>query len=1195
MSDFIHLRLNTEYSLSKSIITINGAIKKAAEDNRGALALTDLNNLFGAIKFYEAAQKNGVKPIIGTEISVYEDAELKENNKKYSMILIAKNIDGYKNIIKLISKSYTENRRKDGAGIKKEWLDDPAIRQNVILLSGGKYGDIGQSLLNDEIQDAEDRAIHWKTLFGDDFYIELQRDGSAEETSYMEGAVTLANKLQIPPVATHPSLFLTADDYLAHEAKVCIAAGDTIYNQKRVKEYNKENYFKTSAEMEELFSDLPEAIKNTIEIAKKCNTLMKLNNPQLPIFATPNNIPVDDYFEQLAKEGLEFRLKELYPNETVLNSKRASYDKRIETEINTIKQMGFPSYFLIVSDFIKWAKDNDIPVGPGRGSGAGSLVAYSLLITGLDPLAYDLLFERFLNPERVSMPDFDVDFCQERREEVIKYVTEKYGQKAVSQIGTFGTMGAKSVIRDVGRVLDYPYPVVDSIAKMLPPVMEVDLEEYVETDEKMIERINNEPEVKKLMDIALKISGLTRQVGTHPAGVLISPTTIEDFTPLYQGEDSNIIASQFDKKDIEKAGLVKFDFLGLRNLTIINNAVIQINKKPEFKDKPFNIEKILLNDDAVYKVFIDGNTTAIFQSESKGAKDLETKLKPDTFEDIIALMALNRPGPIGSGMVDNYIKRKHGLQDIDYLHPNLKEILEPTYGIIVYQEQVMQIAQVLSGFSLGEADLLRRAMGYKKPEEMAKQKDGFIAGAVKNGVEAENADMIFTLIEKFAEYGFNKSHSAAYALLAYQTAYLKHNYTEEFMAATLDSELGATDKISILISDCKLNNLEVLPPDINKSEYKFKIEDKGQLRYGLGAIKGIGKPASLAIEKIRAEHGDYTSFYDFLEKVGKGAVNKKTIDGLIKSGAFDSIENNRASLLASLEDSLDYTNEFTKRKLKEEGPLDELIGKRRKKATLEDLERPPLKDVEQWDDIQKLSHERAALGFFFSSNPYDVYAAQMGGLKAATPVNDLESLFTEQNTKNAFIAGIIQEITHFKSKKGAFVKIGDSTGIRDVVVFSDALEENKNWLKQDQFAAFAVKIQQDRSGVGISLTAQSIYDMDKTKQLNINKLYAGLNTNSPTESEIKEFNDICSKYSDDDSNTECLLMTMQPETDRLVVKSSIQKINYCKELEGELISKYGHNLVKSTYVDKLNVFALSNSKSGKTYKSNYTNKKALSV
>ncbi|MGA1093475.1 MAG: DNA polymerase III subunit alpha, partial [Burkholderiaceae bacterium] len=816
---FVHLRLHSEYSIADGIVRLSDAVAAAAEDGQPALALTDLNNTFGFIKFYRAARAKGVKPILGSDVFITNDAD---RDRPHRALLLIQNDTGYKNLCELLSKAFLTNSYKDRAEIRFEWLADFA--QGLICLSGARHGEVGQCLLTGSEQSmamAQAAAQRYVQVFGDRFYLEVQRAGFAEDEALLRQTVALAIDQNIAVVATHPVQFLKPEDYRSHEARVCIAQGDTLANPKRQRLFTEEQYLKSSQDMAALFHDLPVAVENTLAIAQRCNFTMNLGTPQLPNFPTPHGESLEDYLRLASREGLEKRLVQRYPNEALREQHRPTYEARLELECNTIIQMGFPGYFLIVADFINWAKNNGVPVGPGRGSGAGSLVAYSLGITDLDPLPYSLLFERFLNPERVSMPDFDIDFCQEKRQRVIDYVRERYGRDAVSQIVTFGTMASRAVIRDAGRVLDLPYNLCDQLSKLIPVVQAkpLSLEEARQKEPILAEREKKEDEVRELLTVARPLEDLVRNVGMHAGGVLIAPGKLTDFCPLYQApgskEDEGVV-SMYDKDDVEAAGLVKFDFLGLKNLTIIQAAVDTINAlyKGDMP-QPLSLEDLNgFNDPAAYQILKDANTTGIFQVESAGMRRYLVKLAPDQFEDIIAMLALYRPGPLNSGMVDDFILRKRGQQAIDYFHPDLKDCLSPTYGVIVYQEQVMQIAQIIAGYSLGGADLLRRAMGKKKPEEMAQQRSIFVEGALKKGHTEKLATQLFDLMEKFAEYGFNKSHTAAYAVITYQTAWLKAHYPAEFMAATLSADMDDTDKVAFLVADAKANGLAVLPPDI---------------------------------------------------------------------------------------------------------------------------------------------------------------------------------------------------------------------------------------------------------------------------------------------------------------------------------------------------------------------------------------------
>ncbi len=1226
---FVHLKTQSEYSITQGLNRLDDIIDKAKENKMGALALTDVNGMFGSINFYKDARKAGIKPIVGVDFTVEQD-----DGNTYQLAVLAKNEAGYKSLIELNSRAYTENRKESSAPIKEEWLAD---LQNVIVLSGAKQGLIGQLILQDKLEEAKEVASQMKDFFGDDFYMELQRDASPEEEKYMDGAVSISQDLQIAPVATHPVMFLQSDDFVAHETRYCIGNKETLFNIKRKRPFNKDMYFKTQEEMEELFSDIPVALENTINIAKKCNIQLHLDEPKLPMFPTPNGINSDDYFAQQAKDGLEERLMEDFPNEEEREQVRKRYEDRLETEIKIIQKMGFPGYFLIVADFIGWAKKNDIPVGTGRGSGAGSLVAYSMKITDIDPLPYNLLFERFLNPDRVSMPDFDIDFCQSRRGEVYEYVREKYGVNAVSQIGTFGTMAAKAVIRDVGRAFDFNHDFMDTLAKMvvIKPNKPVTLKQFIfgdeekgiEGDEKLLARYNNEADVKKLIDIALRLEGLTKQVGTHAAGVVISPTKVTDFSPLYTLEPGGSPSTQFAKEEVEIAGLVKFDFLGLRNLTIIKETVDLINERNQKNgDEFFNIRKINTDDQAVYQnIFSSGNTVGIFQFEGKGMTGVIQKANPNKLGDLIAINALYRPGPME--IIPEWLASKSLPEDKrPYPHPKLKEILKETYGFMIYQEQVMQCAQVIAGYSLGEADLLRRAMGKKKPEEMKKQREVFIKGAAKNNVDENTAIELFDLIEKFSGYGFNKSHAAAYSYIGFQTAYLKNYYPEEFLTANLNSNtIGAldTDKIAILVNDAEKNNIEILPPNINASNFTFNIEENGKIRYGLGAVKGVGEKAAFSIQRDREEKGPYVDFFDFLERVGKGNVNKKVLEALVKAGAFDTMEPNRALLFENIELSLDYVTKFRKNQMTnvsvlgdslfDDAPapvvVQEQLGldgevvtdekpkkkglRKNKVKVVKELVRPEfLQPKEDWNELALLKNEKSVFGYFFTDNPYQTYyARELDGFKVATPLAEIKNEFDYGNTE-VFVGAVIEEINWWKSKKGAFVKISDGTSTTEMRMFADFLNDNKDWLKPDSFISMKMKIQPDDNENGYSLSLIQGFSFDQTKQLTLNKIFVG-NNEADTQDNVDKFLDVCKKYENRDSENSVILCVPATNTSKT---KKVMEINVKVEnaLFDELKGAFGNDWVKATFkkdIDKV-VFPDVNNK--KKNKGNYSKPKRSS-
>ena len=1051
---FIHLRLHTEYSVADGLVRVGEAVKRARAIGMPALGLSDLSNTFGWVKFYRAARGAGIKPIFGCDVWV---SNAVDRNRPSRLLLLVQQREGYRRLCELLTRAYQENLHRGRAEIDPAWLADDT--DGLLALSGGDAGNVAQAILDEKFDAARAAAETWAALFPGRYYLELQRFGQPHTERLIDGLLDVGAALNLPAVATHPVQFLAPDDFKAHEARVCIAEGMMLGDPRRPRPFTAEQYFKTPDEMAALFSDLPEALQNSVEIAKRCNLTLELGKSRLPDFPTPDGMSLDDYMRQRAVEGLHVRMASLYPDEAVRASRLDEYRARLDFELGTIIQMGFPGYFLIVADFINWAKNNGVPVGPGRGSGAGSLVAYSLGITDLDPLAYDLLFERFLNPERVSMPDFDIDFCQDGRDRVIQYVKDKYGHAAVSQIATFGTMAAKAVLRDVGRVLDLPYLFVDKFVKLVPNELGISLAEAREKEPQIDERAKNEEELAELLPLAEKLEGITRNVGMHAGGVLIAPGKLTDFCPLYRAEGSDAAVSQFDKDDVEAIGLVKFDFLGLRTLTILAEAVRFVQRHEDRTD--FRLEDLPLDDPAVYRLFAEGNTTAVFQSESRSAKDLEKKLKGDCFEDIIALMALNRPGPLGSGMVDDFIARKQGRQKPEYFHPDLEPVLKPTYGIIVYQEQVMLVAQILAGYSLGAADMLRRAMGKKKPEEMAQQRAIFLEGAAKRGADTKVAERLFDLMEKFAEYGFNKSHSAAYALVAYHTAWLKAHYPAEFMAATMSSEMSDTDKVRIFYEDCRANGLTLLPPDINRSGYRFDPVSATEIRYGLGAIKGSGEAAIGAIVAEREANGAYKGLFDLARRVDKRYLNRRVLEALVKAGAFDRLNDHRASLMASVGAALETADRAAR-----SGGQVGLFGE-----ALDGGE--DLIDVPVWPEQEKLLQEKSALGYFFSGHPFTSYLAEVSGFAK----RQLDSL--EPSREPVMLAGIAVSLRTQMTRRGKMLilLLDDATAQVEVVIFNELYEQNRHLLKDDALLVIEGKVNRDDYSGGVRITAERIYDL----------------------------------------------------------------------------------------------------------------------
>ncbi len=1056
---FVHLRLHSEYSIVDGIVRIDDAVKRAKQDGMPALALTDLSNLFGMVKFYTKARGKGVKPVIGCDVWVENEANRDQPGR---LLLLCQDRQGYLRLCDLLTRAYRGNQHRGRAELSPAWLAEGGT-EGLIALSGAHWGDVGLSILAGNDERAELLARQWAGLFPGRYYIELQRTGQPQTELHVQKAVRLAGKLDLPVVATHPVEFLDPDDFRAHEARVCIAEGYVLNDRRRPKKFTEQQYFKSQAEMGSLFADFPEALANSVEIAKRCNLSIQLGKNYLPQFPTPEGMTLDDYLCQRAAEGLAIRLEELFPDPAKRAEQEPLYRERLEFETKTIVQMGFPGYFLIVADFINWAKHNGVPVGPGRGSGAGSLVAYSLGITDLDPLRYALLFERFLNPERVSMPDFDVDFCQDNRWRVIEYVRDTYGADAVSQIATFGTMAAKAVVRDVGRVLDLPYNFCDQISKLIPaqPGKQYSLDEALEMEPQLKERYDSEEEVRELFELARKLEGLTRNVGMHAGGVLIAPGKLTDFCPLYVAAGADSVVSQYDKDDVEAIGLVKFDFLGLRNLTIIELAVKYIKGLDPTFDGVLDTQHF--NDPAAYEVLKKANTTAVFQLESEGMKKLLAKLQPDRFEDIIAVLALYRPGPLGSGMVDDFILRKKGQQAIDYFHPALQACLTPTYGVIVYQEQVMQISQIIGGYTLGGADMLRRAMGKKKPEEMAKHKGIFIEGALKNGYEEKMAGFLFDLMAKFAEYGFNKSHTAAYAVVSYQTAWLKAHHTAAFMAATLSSELDNTDQLKVFYEDTLANGVKVLPPDINLAAYRFEPVSRSEIRYGLGAVKGTGEAAIEEIVRVRKESGPFQDLFDFCNRVDKRIVNRRAIEALIRAGAFDSLCDHRASLLASVGLAMEAAEQQNRA-----AGQSSLFGSAEQPVQAMSLVAAP-----RWGEREQLQYEKASLGFYFSGHPFDACRKEVQGF-VQTKLADLAP-----RQQPVLMAGIIAATRTQRTRRGkmAFITLDDHTATVEVSVFNELFDANRRFLAEDQLLIVEGKVSHDDYSGRLRVVADKVYDL----------------------------------------------------------------------------------------------------------------------
>ena len=1102
---FIHLNLHTEYSIVDGIVRIEKLMQACREQKLPAVVLTDQSNLFALVKFYRTALTLGIKPIIGVDIWLEHDK--KADHKPSKMLLLAQNQHGYKNILKLISKSYVEGQHLGAPIVKKVWLEE--LADGLIALSGGKDGDVGQALLADDLEQAQRLVKVWQKIFPDRYYLELHRTGRAREEEYLHKALDLAQQLSCPVVAANAVRFLEQQDFEAHEARVCINSGYVLDDPNRPRLYSDQQYLRSADEMAELFSDIPESLTNTVEIAKRCNVELVFDKTFLPIFPTPSEITAEDYFTQRAYSGLEQRLQTNFDiNSLDFTQKAEEYTKRLKYEIGIINQMGFASYFLIVADFISWAKQNNIPVGPGRGSGAGSLVAYALGITGIDPIEHELLFERFLNPERVSLPDFDIDFCVDGRDRVIEYVVNRYGKDKVAQIITYGTMAARAVVRDVGRVLGYPYGFVDKIAKLIPFTIGISLEQAMEEEELLQQRYLQEDDVKTLIDLAMKLEGITRNAGKHAGGVVIAPSALVDFMPLYCEAVGEGIVTQFDKNDVESIGLVKFDFLGLRTLTIIDMALQNINFARKHQGKsPIDISLIPLDDAATYKLLRLCNTTAVFQLESRISRDLIKRFKPDCFTDLVALVAIIRPGVLQSGMLDEFIDRKHGRSRITYLHPKLEPILKPTYGVTVYQEQVMQIAQSLAGYSLGSADLLRRAMGKKKPKEMALQRSIFIEGAAKNNIDKHLANTIFDVMEKFAGYGFNKSHSAAYALISYQTAWLKAHYPAEFMAAVLSSDMDNTDKVVFFLNDCKKMELKVIPPEINSSDYQFIVNADGEILYGLGAIKGVGQAAVDIILAARNQGAPFKNLFDLCQRVDTRKVNKRVIEALIYSGSLDHIGPNRASQIATLETAMRAAGQHEKQIAS--GQID-LFGAL--SADEDEDIAPDYTLVADWVKEKRLQHEKEILGFYLQGHPIEKFAAELSEFVST----NISELAPEVN-KNVLIAGFVQKLKIVNTKSGnrlAIISLEDMTANIDVTMYAENFTLARDCLVVGELVIVEGEVSIDTFSDGYRIRATKAMSFDEARSIYARGIVLKLMIDQVNDKSLQSLYEVLNSYRD---------------------------------------------------------------------------------
>ncbi len=1111
--NFVHLRIHTEFSLVDGLVRLKALIGKAAAMGMPALGISDQSNMCSLVKFYKGAMGAGIKPVIGVDIWL---ANPDDEDDPTRLTLFAMTDQGYANITELVSLGFTQGQHNDRAIIQQAWVE--RLSEGVIALSGAKQGEVGRALLAGKKDVAESRLAHWMQVFPDRFYLELQRTGRVNDEECVHASVALAAKMDCPVVATNDVHFMTPEDFEAHEARVCIHDGVTLDDQRRERKYSDQQYFKSAEEMCALFEDIPEALENTIEIAKRCNVEVRLGKYFLPEYPVPEGLTMDEFFAKISYEGLDERLEVILAGDKNTQEARREYYDRLQFELDIICQMGFPGYFLIVMDFIQWAKCNGVPVGPGRGSGAGSLVAYALKITDLDPIEYDLLFERFLNPERVSMPDFDVDFCMEGRDRVIDYVAGHYGRDAVSQIITFGTMAAKAVVRDVARVQGKAYAVGDRLSKMIPFEVGMTLAKAVEQEETLREHLEQSEEAQEVWEMAVKLEGVTRNTGKHAGGVVIAPTKLIDFAPLHCDEDGSGLVTQFDKNDVEEAGLVKFDFLGLRTLTIIKWALQMINpKRMAAGEDELDIAAIPLDDQPSFDMLKRAETTAVFQLESRGMKDLIRRLQPDNIEDMIALVALFRPGPLESGMVDDFCNRKHGRAEVAYPHPDfqhetLKPILEPTYGVIVYQEQVMQIAQVLAGYTLGGADLLRRAMGKKKPEEMAKQRSIFESGAASQGVDPNLAMKIFDLVEKFAGYGFNKSHSAAYAIVSYQTLWLKQHYPAEFMAAVMTADMQNTDKVVVLIEECRRMKLALKLPDVNTSMYTFTVDDQGGVVYGLGAIKGLGEGPVASIIEARKQGGAFKNLFDFCARVDLRKVNKRAIEALIRSGALDALGPGRARIMASIEEAVHRAEQNSRNR---NAGMEDLFGEVVPEEDNEETLFAASANVREWSLKERLNGEKDTLGLYLTGHPFDEYEKEVGQF--------LQHRISELKPKpreSQVVAGLVIGVRIAKTKRGdnlAIVTLDDRTARIDVTFFSEAYESAKEALVKDTVLFVEGEVGEDTFSEGLKVMGKGCFDITQARLKYARSIELNLHNAQASDGLFKELRETLSPYCADEA------------------------------------------------------------------------------
>lgn len=1187
MPPFVHLRTHSQMSFSDGLLLpakdksrphVYSVAKLAAKHGQEAVALTDLHGMFGSVSFYNDARAQGVKPIIGVDAWVDPDVtQPMDSNDKAAVEpspvrvnLICENYTGYRRLMELLSRSHTENHRADRPRLKQSWFKEGT--EGLIALSGdGVHGEL-VGLFDAGVSDvsraeADKVVAFYKEAFPGRYFLEVQRFAQPNESTQVAETVALSRRSGVPLVATHPVLFEKRENYYAHEVRTCIATTKIVDDPVRETEFTREQYFKSSEEMAELFADLPEALENSARIAVRCSSDIPLGVPKLPRFATPDGSDESEYFMRLAREGLEKRLESDFPDAAERARVRPEYAARLEHEINVINKMGFPGYFLIVADFIGWSKDNGIPIGPGRGSGAGSLVAYSLRITNINPLPNGLLFERFLNPDRVSMPDFDIDMDIFRRGEIIDYVRQKYGEEAVAQISTTGTSAAKASVRNVARSMGLPYKVGDVIAKLIPPTVGITIDQAMEEEPRLKERYDSEPLIRKVVNVARMLEGTAANVGKHAAGVLIAPGKITDFTPLHLGKEG--VVSQYDKDDVETAGLVKFDFLGLATLSIIREATDFINARPEFKEKPFDIEQISLTDPRIFQLFNNGDTVGVFQFESSGMQGTLRKAQPERFEDLVALNALYRPGPMD--LIPLYCDRKHGRVPVEYPDPLTEGVLKETYGIMVYQEQVMQVVQLLGGYSLGEADILRRIMGKKKPELMPPERKKFSAGAAKQNISEEKANEIFDLIETFAGYGFNKSHAAAYSLIAYQTAFLKACFPAEFYSASMNVAARQSKQAEIekLMGDARAHGLKILPPDINEGGPLFEPIKGAAIRYGLSGLKSVSEGPIDEIVRARKEQGKFTSLFDFFSKVSRGSTGKTMAESLIRAGAFDSLHSNRASLIASVPDGIKYASKLAKQEADKGNVLpDDLFGQapKPKKKKVTEVVEPMLTEATPWSPREQLDNEKKAVGFYFSAHPFDLYAKQLQGVSGSVTLSRVDEIDPAFG-KTYLVAGIISEVKKITTGTGrqmARVKISDGLSDRDLTVFPVAFEAHADRLVPGAFLATEVKVEYDRRDQTLpkGMLLEDAWTFEEFEAYQVRSLHIALK-----KSDLPRLQEIADKHASSPGPNELRTVVYIPENDTHYYRAELHdlKLTSSPAVLADLKDTFGYDKVKMTF------------------------------